>query len=81
MNDHICSTVLDYSQDLCRYMDKVNPGVSRMRGRMLFCMAKVNDWFLKNCPQDIEPEARTKGRQEMVKTMILAKKMNSGYVT
>ena len=81
LNDHICRTVLDYSQDLCRYMDKVNPGVSRMRGRMLFCMAKVNNWFLKNCPQDIDPEVRTKGRQEMVKTMILAKKMISGYVT
>eukprot|EP00092_Neocalanus_flemingeri_P069213 GFUD01084759.1.p1 GENE.GFUD01084759.1~~GFUD01084759.1.p1 ORF type:complete len:495 (-),score=115.46 GFUD01084759.1:46-1476(-) len=81
MNDHICRTVLAYSQDLCMYMDKVNPGVSRMRGRMLFCMARVKNWFLNNCQADIEPEAQMKGKQEMVKMMILAKKMIAGYVT
>jgi len=81
LNEHICRIVLDYSQDLCRYMDKLNPGVSRMRGRMLFCMAKVNDWFLKNCSQDLEPNAMAKGRQDVLKMMILAKKMISGYVT
>ena len=81
LNEHICKIVMEYSQDICRYMDKLNPGVSMMRGRILFCMAKVNNWFLKSSPKDTKTGESVKGGQEVVKMMILAKKMISGYVT
>jgi len=81
LNEPICKIVMEYSKDICRYMDKLNPGVSMMRGRVLFCMAKVNNWFLKTCTKDTESGERVRGGQEVVKMMILAKKMISGYVT
>jgi len=80
LNEQVCKLVMEYSQDICMYMDRLNPGVSRMRGRMLFCMAKVNNWVLRNCPQDVKPGARVGAEQEVIKMMILAKKTISGYV-
>jgi len=81
LNENICKIVVAFSQDLCKYMDTLNPGVSMMRGRMLFCMAKVNDWILRNYQTETKPEQLGKKKQELVKMMISAKKMISGYVT
>ena len=79
LNSHICSIVLEYTDHLYRYMEKLNPGISTMRGRLLFCMARVNDYLLKESV-DMEEKLKQKTKQEILKRMILAKKMISNYV-
>jgi len=79
LNSHICGIVLEYTDHLYRYMEKLNPGISTMKGRLLFCIARVNDYVLKESV-NMEEKVKQKTKQEIIKRMILAKKMISNYV-
>ena len=48
MDSRTCHLVREYSRDVDRFMEVLNPGVSRLKGRLLVCIRKAETWQNEN---------------------------------
>ena len=69
--------VIAYTSDILAYMAVLNPGVSKLRGRLLFCMAKAQSLLLQG--SKASKEDLDKAKREILKQNLQAHKMISGH--
>jgi hypothetical protein len=74
MDSRTCHLVREYSRDVDRLMEVLNPGVSSLKGRLLVCIRKADNWLNKN-EEDFLEENKVAGR----KIQLMEHKMTNGY--
>ena len=79
LTEQTYSLVLEYCSDIHQYLQALNPGISRQKGRVLFCCSKARMWMLQNGGGE-EKMNVVREKQEILKMQIMAQKMISGYV-
>lgn len=77
MDEERARLVLSYASDICRYMEALNPGVSKLRGRLLFGIAKAQGVLVQG-RGGTEEEAAV-ARREVLKLQMQAHRMISGH--
>ena len=74
MDSRTCHLVREYSRDVDRFMEALNPGVSRLKGRLLVCIRKADNWLNKYEEGFLE-ENKESGRN----IKLMEHKMMNGY--
>lgn len=77
LDEATCKQVLSWGVDLMCYSTALDQGISRRRGRLLFCLAKVQAWILDH--RSVDKQEMAKRRREILKTQLSAQKMISGF--
>lgn len=74
LDSETADRVLQWGADLVKYYRSLEPGVSRLQGRLLFCLAKARIHQLRH-----QGGPQVDGRREVLALQVRARRMIEGY--